>query len=305
MPIIFVSIINYNGNKDTLSCLRHLEKVKVENFNLEVVVIDNGSKEPFEVKKDEFKNYKLHILKSDINLGFSGGQNLGIKYSLKKGADYVVVLNNDVLIDSNLIVELLKTFEVKKDAGLVSPKIYFAKGYEFHKGKYQDKDLGKVFWYAGGIMDWNNIIGSHRGVDEVDKGQYEELLKTDFTSGCCVMIKREVFEKVGFFDEKYFLYYEDNDLCQRAKKMEFVCYYQPKAILWHINAGSSGGSGSNLQDYFITRNRFLFGFKYARQRVKFALLREALRLLILGRALQKKAVFDYFVKNLGKGSYFK
>lgn len=305
MPIIFVSIINYNGNKDTLSCLKHLEKVKVENFNLEVVVIDNGSKEPFEAKKDEFKNYKLHILKSDQNLGFSGGQNLGIKYALEKNADFVVVLNNDVLINSNLIVELLKTFELKKDAGLVSPKIYFAKGYEFHKDRYGNKDLGKVFWYAGGIMDWNNIIGSHRGVDEVDKGQYDQLIKTDFTSGCCVMIKREVFDRIGLFDEKYFLYYEDNDLCQRAKKMEFVCYYQPKAILWHINAGSSGGSGSNLQDYFITRNRFLFGFKYAKQRVKFALLREALRLLILGRALQKKAVFDYFVKNLGKGSYFK
>lgn len=304
MPNIFVSVINYNGNKDTLLCLKSLEELKTEGFHLEVVVVDNGSKNVFEANKNDFKNFKLHILKSSENLGFSGGQNLGIKYALGKTADYVVVLNNDVLIDKNLLLELLKTFETKKDCGLVSPKIYFAKGHEFHKGRYKDKDLGRVFWYAGGKMDWKNIIGSHRGVDEVDKGQYNELVKTDFASGCCVMIKREVFENVGFFDDDYFLYYEDNDLCQRAKKKDFECYYQPNASLWHLNAGSSGGSGSSLHDYFITRNRFLFGFKYALPRTKLALFKEGLRLMFFGRKWQKKGVFDYFSRNLGKGSYF-
>nr|MBI5455870.1 glycosyltransferase family 2 protein [Candidatus Levybacteria bacterium] len=304
MPSIFVSIINYNGNKDTLSCLKSLEELKTEGFSLEVVVVDNGSKEVFEADKNEFKNFKLHILKSDKNLGFSGGQNLGIKYSLGKKADYVVVLNNDVLIDKNLILELLNTFDIKKDVGLVCPKIYFAKGYEFHKDRYKENDLGKVFWYAGGTMDWQNVIGSHRGVDEIDNGQYDDLVKTDFITGCCVMITKEVFENIGFFDDKYFLYYEDNDLCQRAKKGGFECYYQPKAILWHLNAGSSGGSGSILHDYFITRNRLLFGFKYASLRARTALFKEALRLLIFGRKWQKRGVFDYFSNNLGKGSYF-
>lgn len=304
MPNIFVSIINYNGNKDTLLCLKSLEELKIEGFRLEVIVIDNGSKNVFEVVQNEFKNFKLHILKSDKNLGFSGGQNLGIKYALGKKADYVVVLNNDVLLDKYLILELLKTFEIKKNAGLVSPKIYFVKGYEFHKDRYEDKDLGKVFWYAGGIMDWQNVIGSHRGVDEVDKGQYDKLEKTDFVSGCCVMIKKEVFETVGFFDDNYFLYYEDNDLCQRAKKIDFECYYQPKAILWHLNAGSSGGSGSTLHDYFITRNRLLFGFKYALPRTKLALFKEAFRLMIFGRKWQKKGIIDYFSNNLREGSYF-
>lgn len=303
MPDIFVSIINYNGNKDTLSCLKSLEELKTEGFNLEVVVVDNGSKEVFEVNKNEFKNFKLHILKSDNNLGFSGGQNLGIKYALENSADYVLILNNDVIIDKNLIVELLKTFEIKKDCGLVSPKIYFAKGHEFHKNRYENKDLGKVFWYAGGIMDWKNVIGSHKGVDEVDRGQYDELIKTDFTSGCAMMVKKEVFENIGLFDEKYFLYYEDNDLNQRAKKQGYKSYYQPDAILWHLNAGSTGGSGSSLHDYYITRNRLLFGFKYASLRAKIALFKEAFRLMVFGRKWQKRGIFDYFSKNLGKGSF--
>lgn len=303
MPNVFVSIINYNGNKDTLLCLKMLDELNTEGFRLEVVVVDNASKEVFKTN-DKFKNFKLHILNSKTNLGFSGGQNLGIKYALNKKADYVVVLNNDVLIDKNLILELLKTFKIKKDAGLVCPKIYFAKGYEFHKGRYEEKDLGKVFWYTGGIMDWKNVIASHRGVDEVDKGQYNELIKTDFVTGCCVMIKKEVFKDAGFFDDDYFLYYEDNDLSQRAKKMGFECYYQPEAFLWHLNAGSSGGSGSFLHDYFITRNRLLFGFKYASVRARFALFKEGLWLMFFGRKWQKRGVFDYFSKNLRQGSYF-
>ena len=299
---VFVSIINYNGNKDTLLCLKMLDELNTEGFRLEVVVVDNGSKELFKTNTNDFKNFKLHLLRSEENLGFSGGQNLGIKYALNTKADYVVVLNNDVFLDKNLIVELLKTFKIKKDAGLVSPKIYFAKGHEYHKDRYKESDLGKVFWYTGGIMDWKNVIASHRGVDEVDKRQYDELIKTDFVTGCCFMAKKEVFKNAGFFDDDYFLYYEDNDLSQRAKKMGFECYYQPKAVLWHLNAGSAGGSGSKLQDYYITRNRLLFGFRYAPIRARIALLKEGLRLLISGREPQKQGVKDFLMGKFGKGS---
>ena len=301
MVKIFISIINFNGNETTNTCLDSLSDLVVKDFNLNVVVVDNNSKIPF-VHKDNFSNFKLEIIKSDKNLGFSGGQNLGIKYSLENGADYVVVLNNDVFVDKNLILNLLQTFSEKKDCGLVSPKIYFAKGYEFHKDRYREKDLGKVIWYGGGKMDMQNIIGSHIGVDEVDQGQFDKLTITDFTSGCCVMIKKEVFEKVGFFDEKYFLYYEDNDLSVRAGRKGYSSYYQPKAFMWHLNAGSSG-SGSELHDYYITRNRLLFGFKYADTRAKVALIKESIKIIKSGRDWQKKGIVDFYKKNLGKGSY--
>jgi GT2 family glycosyltransferase len=301
MPKVFVTILNYNGNKDTRECLSSLEEVSKAGFDLSVVVVDNASKEKF-TEDRKYGNFNLKIIRSETNLGFSGGQNLGIKYSLENGADYVMILNNDVILDKDLIVELLKTFD-EKDCGIVSPKIYFARGHEFHKDRYKQDELGKVIWYAGGQIDWQNVIASHVGVDEVDKGQYEKTGEIDFASGCCEMIKREIFEKAGLFDERYFLYYEDNDLSQRAKKQNFKIFYQPKAILWHLNAGSTGGSGSALQDYYITRNRLLFGFSYATLRTKVALFRESLKNIFSGRPWQKKGAMDFYLRQFGKGNY--
>jgi hypothetical protein len=302
MPKVLISLIDFNGSKNTLLCLDSLDSVKAGGFELNVVVVDNASKEKFQTEK-KYKNFSLKIIRSETNLGFAGGQNLGIKYGLDSGVDYFVILNNDVILEDNFLLELLKTFVSQKDCGIVSPKIYFAKGHEFHKDRYEEKDLGKVIWYAGGKMDWQNMIATHRGVDEVDKGQYEKLEKTDFASGCCEIIKREVFKNVGLFDNKYFLYYEDNDLSQRAKKAGFAIYYQPNAFLWHLNAGSTGGSGSSLQDDYITRNRLLFGFKYASLKTKLALIKESLRLIFAGRPWQKKGALDFYLRKFGKGSY--
>ena len=106
-----------------------------------------------------------------------------------------------------------------------------------------------------------------------------------------------MIKDIGLLDENYFLYYEDNDYSMRAKKSGYRLVYQPKSIIWHKNAGSTGGSGSKLQDYYITRNRLLFGNRYASIRSKIALNREAMRLLISGRDMQKKGVKDYFAKN--------
>ena len=301
MPKIFVNLITFNDSTSTNECLRSLEKLNKKGFELFVVVVDNGSKERFEVKREY--SFNLKILYSEDNLGFSGGQNYGIKYALEENADYIVVLNNDTVTDENLIVELLGSFDDPK-IGVVCPKIYFAKGYEYHKDRYAEKDLGKIFWYAGGVIDWKNVFGNHRGVDEVDKGQYNLRGETEVATGCCMMVGREIFEKVGMFDENFFLYYEDADLSMRLKKQGFMIIYEPKAILWHKNAVATG-SGSPLQDYYITRNRLVFGFRYAKPRVKVALFRESLKILINGRKWQKTGVRDFYLRKLGNGSYIK
>ncbi len=299
---VFVSMIDFNGKNDTLSCLDSLDKLVVKDFELHVVVVDNASKEKFETDR-QYRNFKLQIVRSEENLGFSGGQNLGIKTALKNDADYVLVLNNDVTLDENLIARLLQTFQKHDDCGIVSPKIYFAKGYEFHKDRYKEHELGKVIWFAGGQVDWRNMIAYHRGVDEVDKGQFGKEVRTSFASGCCMLIKKEVFTKVGLFDDRYFLYYEDNDLSQRAKRKGLEIYFEPKALMWHLNAGSAGGSGSTLQDYYITRNRLLFGFMYAPLRTKLALIRESIRFILNGRKAQRKGALDFYLRKFGKGSF--
>jgi len=303
MKKVFISIINFNGKMNTLECLNSIDNLNLTGMDLNVVVIDNASEEKLDLEENFLKNASLKIILNDKNLGFSGGHNLGIKYALSNNADYVVILNNDTILDKNLVYELLNAFDKDSKIGIVSPKIYFAKGFEFHKDRYKNEDIGHVLWYAGGDMDWNNVIGKHRGVDEVDKGQYEKQKEIDFSSGCCMAVKKEVFEKVGFLNEKYFLYYEDNEYSQKAKRAGYEVIYTPKAVLWHKNAGSAGGSGSNLQDYYITRNRLLFGLAYAPLKARSALLRESFKLLFAGRQWQKKGVLDFYLRKFGKGSF--
>ncbi|MBI2613510.1 MAG: glycosyltransferase family 2 protein [Candidatus Levybacteria bacterium] len=303
MKSIFVSILNFNGNNDTLECLESLKKINHSNFKLTVAIIDNGSSENLNLKSQLFGQMKVEVIKNEKNLGFSGGHNVGINYALKNKADFVIILNNDTYVDRNFVEELLKTAEKDSKIGIVSPKIYFAPGFEYHKDRYSKEERGRVFWYAGGEMDWKNVIGHHRGVDRIDKGQFDETVETELGTGCCMLIRREVFDEVGTFDDRYFLYYEDADLCMRAKKNNFKIMYVPKSVIWHKNAGSAGGSGSKLQDYYITRNRLIFGMRYAPVRAKFALLRESLKLILGGRYWQKRGVADFYLGNLGKGNY--
>jgi len=303
MKNIFISLINFNGRVNTLACLDSIKKIKTNGFKLTVLVIDNKSNEELDLKEAYLSDIPLKIILNKDNLGFAEGHNVGIRYALRNGADYIVILNNDIIVDEDLINELFKVIEKDTKIGIVVPKIYFAKGNEYHKNKYKNEDLGRVIWYAGGEMDWGNIIGKHRGVDEVDKGQYERIYETGFASGACMLVRKEVFEKVGLFDEKYFLYYEDADFSQRAVKKGYKIVYIPDAILWHKNAGSVGGSGSELQDYYISRNRLLFGFKFASYRSKLALLKESVINLLKGRKWQKKGIWDFYLRRFGKGSY--
>ena len=303
MRSVFVSILNFNGSNNTLDCLESLRKINTSDFKLTILVIDNNSSEKLNMQNGSFGEIKLKVIKNKQNLGFSGGHNIGIKYALECGADYILILNNDTYVDNNFLVELLRVMGENKNVGIVVPKIYFAPGFEYHKDRYSEKEKGKVLWYAGGKMDWNNVIGHNRGVDELDKGQFNKVEETEFATGCCMLIKKEVFEKIGSFDDKYFLYYEDADFTVKAKKKGFRIYYVPKSIIWHKNAESAGGSGSVLQDYYITRNRLLFGFRYAPARSRLALFRESLSLLLKGRQWQKQGIKDFYLGKFGKGSY--
>ncbi|MCL5069287.1 MAG: glycosyltransferase family 2 protein [Actinobacteria bacterium] len=302
MKKIAIVILNFNGEKDTIECLKSISKLSRDNYHLSVIIVDNGSDSEFVIQNSEFRINDLKIIKNSKNLGFAEGNNVGIEYALNNGSDYVLLLNNDTIVDKNLINELLKTAELNGKNGIIVPKIYFAPGSEFHKQRYKKEELGKVIWYAGGIIDWKNVLGFHRGVDEVDKGQFDNVEETEFASGCCMFVKKELFKKIGMFDNKYFLYYEDGDFSERAKKAGYKIIYTPKAYLWHKNAGSAGGSGSDLQDYYITRNRLLFGLK-APFRSKLALFKESLRLIINGRPWQRQGILDFYLAKFNKGTY--
>lgn len=298
---VFIVILNFNGREFILRCLDSVKKLKTDGYDLETLVVDNVSTDDsVELIK---KNYPdLRLLVNKENLGFAEGNNVGIRYALENGGDFVLILNPDTIVDENLLVQLIKVAKSNSKIGIVGPKIYFAPGYEFHKARYKPEERGKVIWYAGGIVDWKNVLASHRGIDEVDQGQYNKIQQADFISGCAMMVKREVFKKIGLFDPKYFLYWEDNDFCQRARKAGFEIFYTPGAKMFHLNAGSSA-SGGPLQEYYITRNRLLFGMRYAPLRAKLALIKESLKLLMTGRKWQKIGVRDFYFGKFAKGSW--
>ncbi len=284
--------VNYNGKKDTLELLDSLKKLPTTNYQLLTIVVDNDSQDG--LVEELVKNYPdVEVLQNGENKGFAGGYNRGLEYAQIWGADYFLLINNDCLIkDVNLLEELIKTAALDKNIGLVSPKIYFAPGFEFHKDRYKKTDLGKVIWYAGGKFDWDNIGSVHRGIDEVDQGQYDKAEETEILSGACVLIKKEVLEKVGLFDEKYFLYFEDSDLMKRVKDAGFKIFYNGKVTIYH-KVSQSTGVGSAITDYYHTRNRLIFGMKYGKWRTKLALFREAIKLFIFGRPAQRRGVLDY------------
>ena len=308
---VSIIILNWNRKKDTIECLESIEKLQISDFKLEIVVVDNASSDGSQKAVEQaFKNLaKKNVfckqIRNKTNLGFAAGNNVGMKYALDSGADYLLVLNNDTEVNEDLIKKLLEVANEHPKAGVISPKIYFAKGFEFHKKRYKKQDLGKVIWYAGGDMDWDNVYGSNYSVDEVDKvdkGQFEKTKETDFATGACMFLRSKALENVGLFDEKYFMYLEDVELSQKLKKKDWEVLYTPKTKIWHKVAQSSC-IGSDSNDYYITRNRFLFGMRHTTLRTKFALIRESIRFLLIGRKWQKIGTRDFYLGRFGKGSW--
>ena len=199
-PNVYIFILSFNRRDDTLATLESIEKLNVKGFKLTTLVVDNASKDDSVKALRNFKmdNGRFLLIANKTNLGFSEGNNVGLRRALGQGADFVMVPNDDTIVEANLICDLLAVFKKYPKAGILAPKIYFAKGYEY-RSRYKKEDLGKAIWYAGGDIDWKNVYGTNHGVDAVDKGQFDKVSETDFATGCCLFVRREVLKEVGLF----------------------------------------------------------------------------------------------------------
>lgn len=301
MKIGFVTV-NYHSDQDTLELIEQLAKCSVpKGSSLVLYVVDNDKSEDLRKKLNKYK-FSIY-LDSPGNIGFAGGNNIGLKKCIEDRIDIIVMINNDTLVPEDLVEKISSSPITDGRVGVVGGLIYFAKGFEYGEG-YSETDRGKVIWYAGGKYDWANTYASHVGVDEVDRGQYQKVVETDFITGCLFITRSDVLEKVGLFDERYCLYFEDSDLGMRISKAGYKKMFDPNIKIWHKVAQSSG-IGSPLNDYFLTRNRLLFGSTYSSYRTIFALYREALRKLFTGTPAQKMAIKDFFFRNFGWGSFKK
>jgi len=307
MKTVAIVVLNWQQPELSIDTIESLKKIKHSGFSYHIFLVDNGSKDDcVKVLKQKYdKDKQVTLILLPTNLGFAAGNNFGIKTALKKKLDYILLINNDVLVDPNFLQELLKPFPKNPKLGASSPKIYFAPGFEFHKDRYSKSEIGKVIWSAGGKVDWNNVYANNVGLDEVDRGQYNTpRYDLEFTSNCCILVKSEIIKKTGLMSEDYFMYCEDGDFCQQIKQHGYQIGYQPTSIIWHLNSGSSQAGGGPFHDYFLTRNRLIFASKYASLRTNFALFRESLRLLLFkGTPWQKRGVIDFYLGKRGKGSW--
>lgn len=239
-PNVAIIILNWNGKKDTIECLESVKKIKYAN--LQIIIVDNASIDG----SQEYitKEYpEIMLIKNKENLGFTGGNNKGIACALDAGAEYIILLNNDTVVDPLLIEECLATFLNNSDVGLVGPKVVY-----YHNPEN--------VWCAGG--SYNPVLGRAVMYGTFSKQKdFEQEEKVGWISFCVVMIKREVFEKIGILDDDFFSSYEDLDFCMRAKTAGYTCMYSPKTIVKHKIAQDWGGLDNPLYIYYQTRNALL------------------------------------------------
>jgi GT2 family glycosyltransferase len=238
-PLVSIITINYNQLHHTLELLKSLQQLTYPN--VEVVVVDNCSTEnPEAAIKAQYPNTRVIVC--DKNLGFAGGNNIGIKHS--KG-DYLLFLNNDTEVDRGFLEPLVALFENNPQAGAASSKILYY-------------NSGGIIQYAGSTL-LNPYTARNRALGwmEKDNGQYDQLRETHLAHGCAMMVPRRVIEKVGVMPELFFLYYEEIDWCESIKRAGFKIYFVPASRVFHKES-MSVGKNSTLKTYYLTRNRLLF-----------------------------------------------
>ncbi len=302
---ISIIIVNYNTPDDTKATVQSLSKINHSGFDYRIIVVDNGSKEILNFSRIFLKkNTKVDLLRSESNLGFSGGNNLGIQHAIDHyDSDYYLLLNSDTVVDKNFLQALYDMAKKDPKIGLACSKIYFHRGYEFFENSYNEAEKHHVLWYVGGKVDWTNLLSYHIGIDEVDRGHFDLAKETDYATGCSMLISREVIERVGRLDDHFFLYSEDVDFSLRVQEAGLKVMYCPESVVYHKIGRSTGGAGSPLQQYYQTRNRLFLTFRHAPMRSKLTAVHLILNILRSGNKSERKAVWDLVIGRMGKQAF--
>jgi GT2 family glycosyltransferase len=237
-PLVYLIILSWNGRDDTLACVESCLKVTYPSSK--ILVVDNGSRDgTAEAVRERFP--QVEVLALGQNLGYTGGNNAGIRHALARGADHVLLLNNDTVVDPGFVDPLVEAVREAPDVGMANSKMYF----------FEPPD---TLWFAGAsFLPWLGW-GRHRGWGEVDRGQHDGVRWLDRACGCSMLVTRAACEKVGLLDDTYFAYCEDLDWSARARRAGFRIAFVPGSRIWHKVSRATGGTGSGISHYYYTRN---------------------------------------------------
>jgi GT2 family glycosyltransferase len=291
---VSIVILNLNGHEHTRDCLESLRQVRY--LNREVILVDNGSTDDSpRLLRQQFP--EIRLLTSQRNLGFGGGCNLGIEDALGRGTDYVLLLNNDTLVDPDFLLSLVQAGEADSRNTILGPKIYYA------------SDPRRI-WFAGGFVSLVSGRYGHIGQGKIDENSGSvNATATGWITGCALLIKSFVFEEIGLLDSKLFAYAEDADFCFRNRAAGYKCILVPSAKVWHKISRTSGGQ-SPFTLYLGTRNQLIWisrhvPYPYKPLALAYSLTKKFLKasLLLLDDTRSARAVLSgiaaFFARRLG------
>jgi GT2 family glycosyltransferase len=271
-PKVAIIILNWNGWKNTVECLESLYQIDYPNY--EILLIDNGSKDgsiqkiqqytdgqlnveskffkctssnkPIRLVKAAFSNpqalqynKELVLFENKVNVGYAAGVNIGVRYAQKQATDYVLLLNNDLVVDKNFLTQMIETAQKNPNIGIAGPTIYYY-------------DRPTTIDFAGENLNLWRV----KGREFLSKSSLPR--EVDKIEGSCMLIRRSLLDKIGLLYPKFWAYWEETDLCFRTKKAGYKVVYLPKPEVWHKVAGSIGGEKNLLRQYYLYRNRLLF-----------------------------------------------
>jgi GT2 family glycosyltransferase len=245
-PLTYVITLNWNRKDDTLACLESL--VCQTLSGIRVLVIDNHSTDG---SPEEIANCypQVEQIVNSENLGFAAGFNIGLRFALDAGADYIFILNNDTFLAPDCLEQLMQV--ASPEDGILAPLIYYA-------------SQPQRIWALGGSTHPLLLEKHDPWTGKTDPGNLPKVLDCDFVTGCAMFFPRKTLNTAGLFDEMFQMYYEDSDLCLRVRRAGLRIRAVPPAHMWHKVASSSGGSDTPAERYWMARSSIRFFHKHAR-----------------------------------------
>ncbi|WP_141431118.1 glycosyltransferase family 2 protein [Bacillus sp. 03113] len=251
-----IILLNWNAYQDTFECLKSLELLNYSSFH--IFLVDNDSQDDsFDLLKEDYRagifDLNISFIQSGSNLGFAGGNNVGIKAAIERGFEYFWLLNNDTIVEKNALDPLIAKMEQDNSIGIVGSKIFF-------------HGSNKI-WFAGGEINKKTGLIKHLGIGEDDDEKYNKSIEVDYITGCSLLIKRDVIQNVGVMKEEFFLYFEETDWNIRVKNNGYKIFYVPESIIWHKVSQSTlkGEKFSPIVFYYTIRNNIYLINNYFRK----------------------------------------
>ena len=293
-PLLYVVVLNNNRRDDTLACLESLSQSDYRN--LKIILLDNLSTDgSIDIVAQRYPD--VQIIRLRENLGYAGNNNIGIQAALDQGAEWVFVLNDDTILDSNCLSLLVAAGERDKTVGILGPMVYHF-------------DEPTIIQSAGGTLGqyW---LSMHLGKDEPDHGQFKSVHEVEWISGCAILVRREAIEQVGMLDADYFLYWEETEWCIRAREAGWHIQHVPQAKLWHKGV-KRDYQPKPYVTYYVTRNRLFTLVKHhAPWSVRFIVVLRTLQTIVSWSVRPKwrsqrehrnamwKGLIDFWQRRLG------